>query len=302
MASLNITIDDIPNLKGKRVIITGASSGIGLSAAHIFAKKGAYVLNLDLNPPPGEQPQGVEFRQCDISKWASLVDAFQHAGTVDIAVSNAGISEETDYFADTFDETTGDLLEPKYAVMNVNMRAVANLTKLAISHFRRRGCPGSIVITSSATAYSPEQSLPIYSACKVALIGMMRSLRSSLRAEDITINCVAPAATITSLLPQHLADPIIAAGLPVSSAEFVGLAVVYSAVATQPQIVELYGKDNINLSKKPSRWNGRTILTLGDKYTELEGPIASLRAKWFGPDNMDLTRNQQAATDFRIGI
>lgn len=131
---------------------------------------------------------------------------------------------------------------------------------------------------------------------------MMRSLRSSLRAEDITINCVAPAATITSLLPQHLADPIIAAGLPVSSAEFVGLAVVYSAVATQPQIVELYGKDDIDLLKKASRWNGRTILTLGDKYTELEGPIASLRAKWFGPDNMDLTRNQQAATDFRIGI
>lgn len=174
MASLNITLDDIPNLKGKRVIITGASSGIGLGAAHIFAKKGAYVLNLDLNPPPGEQPQGVEFRQCDISKWASLVDAFQHAGTVDIAVSNAGISEETDYFADTFDETTGDLLEPKYAVMNVNLRAVANFTKLAISHFRRRGCPGSIVITSSATAYSPEQSLPIYSACKVAVRNILQ--------------------------------------------------------------------------------------------------------------------------------
>lgn len=131
---------------------------------------------------------------------------------------------------------------------------------------------------------------------------MMRALRSSLANDNITINCVAPAATITSLLPQHLAAPIIAAGLPVSSANFVGLAVVYSAVATQQQTVELYGKDTLDLAKKSCRWNGRTILTIGDRYTELEGPIASLRAKWFGGQNTKLTRLQQAATDFRFDI
>ena len=130
----------------------------------------------------------------------------------------------------------------------------------------------------------------------------MRALRSSLANDNITINCVAPAATITSLLPQHLADPIITAGLPVSSADFVGLAVVYSAAATQHQTVELYGKDSLSLAKKPSRWNGRTILTLGDRYTELEGPIASLRVKWFGLENTELTRLQQAATDFRSDV
>ena len=130
----------------------------------------------------------------------------------------------------------------------------------------------------------------------------MRALRSSLANDNITTNCVAPAATITSLLPQHLAAPIIAAGLPVSSADFVGLAVVYSATATQQQTVELYGKDSVDLAKKPCRWNGRTILTLGDRYTELEGPIASLRAKWFGLENTELTRLQQAATDFRFDV
>lgn len=91
-----------------------------------------------------------------------------------------------------------------------------------------------------------------------------------------------------------------AAGLPVSTAEFVGLAVVYSAVATQKGLVEAYGKDSDALLETESRWNGRTILTLGDQYTELEGPVAAMRPQWFGTQNTELTRLQQAATDFRM--
>ncbi|KAK2616581.1 hypothetical protein QQS21_000404 [Conoideocrella luteorostrata] len=299
MTALQINVDDIPDLSNKNVIITGASSGIGLAAATIFAQKGASVLNLDINPPPAGGHKSIEYFKCDTSRWDHLIAAFRHAGDVDIAVANAGVSEETDYFADTFDESTGELIEPTYGVLDVNVRGVLNFTKLALSNYRRRKHPGSIVITSSATAYSPEQSLPVYSASKLALIGLVRALRSSVRHEGITINAVAPAATITALLPGHLATPIMAAGLPVSSAEFVGLALVYSSVAKQNGLVELYGKDSEDLPSQPSRWNGRTILTLGDKYTELEGPLSALRSQWFGKSNMDLTRRQQTATDFR---
>ncbi|THC90392.1 hypothetical protein EYZ11_010133 [Aspergillus tanneri] len=262
MSSLEIRQEDIPDLHGKRVIITGGSSGIGLAAATIFARKGAKVLNLDINPPSENLGNEIEYQQCDVSKWSELLEAFKQAGNIDIAVSNAGVSEETDYFADTFG-TDGEILEPSYGVLDVNLRAVLNFTKLALSHFRRRKYEGSIVITSSATAYAPEQSLPVYSASKLA--------------------------------------PIIAAGLPVSSAEFVGLAVVYSAVATQQRLVEPYGKDK-DEKTGPSRWNGRTILTLGDRYTELEEPVASLRPEWFGKENTRLTRLQQTATDFRTGV
>ena len=184
---------------------------------------------------------------------------------------------------------------------------------------RRRGVGGSIVITSSATAYAPEHSLPVYSACKLAvstgieaftiernrltvlslqLVGLVRSLRAVTLKDNITINTVTPAATITSLLPQHLAAPIIAAGLPVSSADFVGLAVVYSAVGKQSKRVEPYGKDT-DESDGPGRWHGRGILTLGDAYTEVEGPVADLRTQWFGQKNTELTRLQQTMTDFR---
>lgn len=129
------------------------------------------------------------------------------------------------------------------------------------------------------------------------VIGLMRSLRASLHLQNISINCVAPAATITKLLPRELATPLMAAGLPVSSADFVGLAVVYSATAKQTWSVEAYGKDPEE--EVPGPWNGRTILTLGDNYTELEEPIASLRPQWLGEKNAYLTRAQQSATDFR---
>ena len=51
MTSLNITSANIPPLPRERVIIAGASSGIGLAAATIFAQKGASVVNLDVNRP-----------------------------------------------------------------------------------------------------------------------------------------------------------------------------------------------------------------------------------------------------------
>ncbi|GLI81257.1 putative secondary metabolism biosynthetic enzyme [Penicillium ochrochloron] len=248
MTTLNIKLEDIPSLEGKKVILTGGSSGIGLAAAKIFAQRGAEVLILDINPPLESLTSAIEYRKCDISKWAELKSAFAHAGNIDIAVANAGVSEDRDYFADTFDEES-ELLEPTYPVME--------------------------------------------------LIGLVRSLRSTVIRDDITINAIAPAATVTSLLPADLAAPIIAAGLPVSTAEFVGLAVVYSASGTQPGQVELYGRDLEELASTQGRWNGRTILTLGDRYTELEGPIARLRREWFGEENTRDTRKQQMATDFR---
>ncbi|RAL10869.1 uncharacterized protein BO97DRAFT_426113 [Aspergillus homomorphus CBS 101889] len=112
----------------------------------------------------------------------------------------------------------------RYHALEVHhgLRGTLNVIKVALSMMRRTKTAESIMITSSATAYSPEHSLPIYSASKLGLIGLVRALRSTLPLDNITINAVAPATTITGLLPPHLAAPIIAAGLPTSSSEFVG--------------------------------------------------------------------------------
>nr|A0A023I4C8.1 RecName: Full=Short-chain dehydrogenase/reductase prx4; AltName: Full=PR-toxin biosynthesis cluster protein 4 [Penicillium roqueforti]AGS83385.1 hypothetical protein [Penicillium roqueforti] len=297
MTSLNIKEEDIPRLDGKVVVISGGASGIGLAAANIFARAGAKIFLFDCNPPDsGEAPENSTFIKADITSWAELKAAFAQAGHVDIAVANAGVSEEQPYFEDTFDEQ-GELKEPGFAVVDVNFKGTVMFTKLAVSYMRKQGKGGSVVITASATGYAPEQNLPVYSAIKSGLVGLVRSLRSTLPRFDISINAVAPAATITKLLPMDIAGPLMAAGLPVSSAHMVGLAVVYSAVARQPRMVETYGKENV--LDLESKWNGRTILTLGEHYTELEEKLADLRPVWFGWRNTDLTKKQQATADFR---
>lgn len=134
----------------------------------ILAAKGAKTYILDLNEPEDTIPPGVTFVKCNTTSWSELKDAYKQAGHVDIAIANAGVSEEQDYFEDQFD-SAGELVEPKYNVIDVNFRGVLMFTKLAVSYMRRQNSGGSIVITASATAYAPEQNLPIYSATKLGV-------------------------------------------------------------------------------------------------------------------------------------
>jgi short-subunit dehydrogenase len=110
----------------------------------------------------------IQYIQCDISSWKNLSDAFKVAGDVDIAIANAGISESESYFQDKLD-AEGNLIEPNTAVIDVNLRGTVLFTKLAIWYMRKKKTGGSVVITSSATAYAPEQNLPVYSATKLAV-------------------------------------------------------------------------------------------------------------------------------------
>ena len=148
---------------------TGGASGIGLAAVKILISKGARAFILDLRHPTDELPDAATFIHCDCSSWSSLLSAFRQIPHIDIAIANAGVSEDHDYLDDTYSEETGEMLEPRYRVIDVNLRGVLNFVKLAISGMRRRGKGGSVVITSSATAYAAEQSLPVYSATKAAV-------------------------------------------------------------------------------------------------------------------------------------
>ena len=87
-----------------------------------------------------------------------------------------------------------------------------------------------------------------------------------------------------------------AARLPVSTAQIVGLAIVYSAVAKQQRLVEAYGKDDG--IERSGKWIGRTILTLDEDYTEMEELIADLRPTWYGWKNTSLARQHQTTADF----
>ncbi|KAI4862767.1 short chain dehydrogenase reductase [Hypoxylon rubiginosum] len=301
MTALKLNLSDIPDLTGQIAIITGGCSGIGLAAGRILASRNASVHALDISPPhpeDGENPPNWQSHIVDVSDWNQLSAAFKKIGRIDIAIANAGISEDFDFFSNI---AGPDDAEPQYRCIDVNLRAVINFVHLALSAFRKYDRGGSIVITASATGYSPEHSLPVYSAAKAGVLGLIRALRPSLPyTHNVVINGVAPAATITRLLPKNLAAPIVAAGSPVSTAEHVGLAVAWSAVGTEERQVDRYGRDPDEvLTRWPGRWNGRIILTLGDTWTEVEGPLADRKAEWLGEWQAKSTANQQVLTDMR---
>lgn len=139
-----------------------------------MASKGAQIIILDICEPQETLPAGIRYQQCDISNWSELSAVFKTAGTVHIAVANAGQGEDGSYLNDAYDEH-GNLLEPKYNVIDTNFRGTLNFIKLALNSMKRKNVEGSIVITSSATAYSAEQSLPVYSGTKAAVGGQARS-------------------------------------------------------------------------------------------------------------------------------
>lgn len=145
----------------------------------ILAAKGAKAYILDLNEPEDGVPPGVTFIKCSTTSWSDLKSAYKQAGHVDIAIANAGVSEEQNYFEDHLDDA-GELIEPKLNVIDVNFRGVLMFTKLAVSYMRRQNSGGSIVITASATAYAPEQNLPVYSAIKLGVCAHSMAWKKSL--------------------------------------------------------------------------------------------------------------------------
>lgn len=129
---------------------------------------GARVFILNVNVPDETAPKSATFIKTDVTSWTDLRAAFKQAGHVDIAIANAGISEEQPYFEDQLDDK-GELLEPKFQVLDVNFKGVVMFTKLAVSYMCQESTGGSIFITARATAYAPEQNLPVYSATKLGV-------------------------------------------------------------------------------------------------------------------------------------
>ncbi|KAI9685122.1 MAG: hypothetical protein M1822_004709 [Bathelium mastoideum] len=313
MTSVELSEDIIPRLDGEVAVIVGGATGIGHSLTKLLSSKGAKVFVVDKKTPESLPNESLYIRG-DITSWTQLRDIFlsgRYFKHIDMCFANAGTSEDltNSLLNDVHDPETGDLQEPNYDVLNVNVIGILNVVKLSLHLMRKQASGGRIAITSSATGYAPEQVLPVYSSSKAALITLIRALRSTLPASNITINGVAPAATHTPLLPPDLAAPIVAAGLPVSSSMHVALALAYSTTAYEANQAELYGREfelgsmsRIQAENEPGRrqrWNGRVLLTLGNTATEIEEPLANMREQYMGAYVTRLTRQQQALTDGR---
>ncbi|KAI0431291.1 short chain dehydrogenase [Xylaria sp. FL1042] len=211
MAEFLITDDSLTGLKDKVVIVTGGSSGIGLSAVQQLLSLGASVIGADLHEPAEDAVSSAQFtfHKTDISKWQDLLGLFKKAvelhGQVDHVFANAGVRPETNYVDGIELDENGDPKEPSRFVLDVNLNGAINTTTLAIHYIRQNPSGGSIVINSSATGLQRFRAVD-YCVSKHGTIGLMRGLHSVLTVQDapVRINALAPSWTSTGIVIDEL--------------------------------------------------------------------------------------------------
>jgi short-subunit dehydrogenase len=188
------------DMKGARVLVTGASSGIGRSLVRLAAGQGARLLavgrsEVRLNDLVRELP-GAEIVPVvgDVTRPADrqrmLDTAVQRFGGLDVLVNNAGVA--------SFGHFSTSSEEVMRQVMEVNFFAPAELMRLAIPLLTQGRHP-AIVNVASMCGRRGVPAWPEYSASKFALCGLNDALRAEFARFDVDVLLIVPGLTQTSL-------------------------------------------------------------------------------------------------------
>jgi NAD(P)-dependent dehydrogenase (short-subunit alcohol dehydrogenase family) len=197
-------------LADKVAIITGAGSGMGRTAARMFAEQGARVVVAEFNEAAGaETVEQVEssggqatFVKVDVSSEADARRMVDHAvatyGRVDVLYNNAGIMPEADHSVTDTDVAIWD------QVMAVNVRGVFLGCKYAIPRMIEQGGGSIINIASFVALVGCSVPQDAYTASKGALLALTRSLAVQFGPHGVRTNAICPGPVETPLLMDWL--------------------------------------------------------------------------------------------------
>jgi NAD(P)-dependent dehydrogenase (short-subunit alcohol dehydrogenase family) len=194
-------------LDGRRALVTGASSGIGLGAAAALAEAGAEVTLVARRVAELERVQdairasggSAEARALDITDLAAMAAVVAADGPFDVMVNSAGLARHSP----ALDTTPEDY----DAAMALNLRAAYFLTREVARGLIAARKPGSLINVSSQMGHVGGPDRAVYSANKHALEGMTKSMALEWAPHGIRVNTLCPTFIRTPLAEQTLKDP-----------------------------------------------------------------------------------------------
>ena len=182
-------------IEGKVAVVSGGASGIGRAAVLALVERGAKVIVADVDEAGGqstvdmaEEGGGVAvFRRSDVTKTEDLRSVFglavERFGRLDIAFNNAGVGGDG-----LFDDEPGNWKR----VIEIDLVAVIDATRLAVRKMRRGGNAGAIVNTASLIGLWPMPDAPVYAAAKAGVVNFTRSLGYLAEESNIRVNAICP--------------------------------------------------------------------------------------------------------------
>lgn len=204
--------------KGKTILVTGSTSGIGQGVARAFAEQGANVILNGFGDPDQieadraslAEAQGVEVRYegadlTDVAQIESMIDRIvDEFGSIDVLVNNAGIQHVA-----PVDEFPVDKWDK---IIALNMTASFHTIRLALPAMKKKGW-GRIINIASAHALVASAYKSAYVTAKHGVAGLTKTVALEVAQQGITVNAVCPGYVWTPLVEAQIPDTAKARGI-----------------------------------------------------------------------------------------
>lgn len=245
-------------LAGKRALVTGSTSGIGLAIARALHGAGAEVVLSGFGEPEAIaalcDELGARHVPADLSRRDGVEALMAGAGQVDILVNNAGMQHVAPI--EEFPVAKWD------QIIALNLSAAFDTTRLAVSHMKAAGW-GRIINTASAHSLVASPFKAAYVAAKHGLYGLTKTVALELAGHGITVNCISPGYVWTPLVENQIPDTMEARGL------------------TREQVLDLLlASQPTKQFVKPEDIGATAVFLCGEAANNITGTNISLDGGW----------------------
>ena len=196
-------------LEGKKALVTGSTSGIGLAVARALHGEGARIVlngfgDEDEIAKLREELGDAEYSGADLTDTSAIEGMMADAGGIDILVNNAGmqhVAPVDEFPVDKWDK-----------IIALNLSAAFHTIRLAVPHMKERGW-GRIINTASAHSLVASPYKSAYVAAKHGIAGLTKTVALEVATTGVTVNCISPGYVWTPLVENQIPDTMKARGM-----------------------------------------------------------------------------------------